>query len=94
MRLAKQSQLNPYPEKRGEYDEFLIMPANGRWDLIRRLKVKGRHEVNVPVVTFVQYVNVAVQSALMTVLYGVNCFPVCHFIVLFLVYIDSWQERE
>ena len=26
--------------KRGEYGEILIMPANGRWDLIRRLKVK------------------------------------------------------
>ena len=25
--------------KRGEYGELLIMPANGRWDLIRPLKV-------------------------------------------------------
>jgi len=26
--------------KHGEYGEFLIMPAYGRWDLIQRLKVK------------------------------------------------------
>ena len=26
--------------KTGEYGDLLIMPANGRWDLIRRLKVK------------------------------------------------------
>jgi len=25
--------------KTGEYGELLIMPENGRWDLIRRLKV-------------------------------------------------------
>ena len=28
----------PYPVKRAKYDEFLIMPLDGRWDLIRRLK--------------------------------------------------------
>ena len=37
MRLAKQSQFNPYPKNL--YGELLIMPANGRRDLIRRLKV-------------------------------------------------------
>ena len=26
------------PLQRGEYGELLIMPANGRWELIRRLK--------------------------------------------------------
>jgi len=30
--------INPYPAKRGENGEILIMPANGRWDLIQRLK--------------------------------------------------------
>ena len=30
----------PLSWKRVEYGELLIMPANGRWDLIRRLKVK------------------------------------------------------
>ena len=34
MRLAKQSEFNHYPEN------VENMPANGRWDLIRRLKVK------------------------------------------------------
>ena len=38
MRFLKQSQFNPYPEKRVEYVNLLIIPANGRRDLIRRLK--------------------------------------------------------
>ena len=42
-RFPKQSQFNPHLEN-VEYDNLLIMPANGRRDLIRRLKVnvKGR----------------------------------------------------
>ena len=30
--------ISPYLDKRGEYGELLIMPADGRWDLTRRLK--------------------------------------------------------
>ena len=30
----------PLSWKRGEYGKLLILPANGRWDLIRRLEVK------------------------------------------------------
>jgi len=30
--------INPYTAKSSEYGEFLLMPADGRWDLIRRLK--------------------------------------------------------
>jgi hypothetical protein len=30
--------INPYPVNCGENGELLIMPANGRWDLIQRLK--------------------------------------------------------
>jgi hypothetical protein len=34
-----QSQPNPYPANvEKEYGELLIMPANGKWDLTRRLK--------------------------------------------------------
>ena len=38
-RFPKQSQFNPYPEKHVEYGNLLVMPANGRRDLIRCLKV-------------------------------------------------------
>jgi len=36
-RIKFSDNINPYPAN-VENTEFLIMPVNGRWDLIRRLK--------------------------------------------------------
>jgi len=46
LEIVKQSQFNPYPENVENINEPLIMPENGRWDLIRRLKVKSNLLVN------------------------------------------------
>ena len=35
--LRDSTKFNRYPANVGEYGELLIMSANGRWDLIRRL---------------------------------------------------------
>jgi hypothetical protein len=37
-RRSTPDDLNPYTANMLEYGELLIMSANGRWDLIRRLK--------------------------------------------------------